>query len=252
MQRLPACIGQLVNLMAADFSNCDRLQQLPESLGNLRCLKHLNLRGCRQLKQLPDSIGKLGKLIFLKLRACDQLEELPATIGELVSLTYLDLCGCSKLAGLPAAASKLSSLGQLDLQDCSQLQYLPTSLWQLDSLLHVDLLGCNKLVTPKDEQGFLEFLEERTFKSLARWQDVQQCVQHLEDEGLQDEPRYQKVPAQDRCDLGGLHLLYMAQLTVHRFLHRRAEIAQKVTSRHARQQAAGMLLLLSKGRGGLS
>ncbi|ESQ56128.1 hypothetical protein EUTSA_v10024348mg [Eutrema salsugineum] len=62
IQEVPSWIGDKVNLLCLDMSECKRLHNLPHSLRNLKKLKLLYLRGCISITEIPQVAGEMRRL----------------------------------------------------------------------------------------------------------------------------------------------------------------------------------------------
>ncbi|CAE5964716.1 unnamed protein product [Arabidopsis arenosa] len=62
IEEVPSSIGDKLNLMSLDMSECQRLQNLPHTLSNLKNLKLLYLRGCTNITERPHVAGEMRRL----------------------------------------------------------------------------------------------------------------------------------------------------------------------------------------------
>ncbi|KAL1205613.1 Disease resistance protein Roq1 [Cardamine amara subsp. amara] len=62
IEEVPSAIGDKLNLIFLDMSECQRLRNLPPTLRNLKNLKLLYLRGCTNITELPQIAGEMRKL----------------------------------------------------------------------------------------------------------------------------------------------------------------------------------------------
>ncbi|MBD2449294.1 leucine-rich repeat domain-containing protein [Nostoc sp. FACHB-152] len=141
LTKLPAEIGQLVNLRSLDLSD-NQLSSLPGEIGQLVNLQSLDLSD-NQLSSLPGEIGQLVNLQSLDLRG-NQLSSLPGEIGQLVNLQSLDLMS-NQLSSLPGEFGQLTHLQKIYIQN-NQLSSLPGEIGQLVQLTELRVWG-NPLTT---------------------------------------------------------------------------------------------------------
>ncbi|XP_010472818.1 PREDICTED: protein SUPPRESSOR OF npr1-1, CONSTITUTIVE 1-like isoform X1 [Camelina sativa] len=62
IEEVPSSIGDKLNLISLDMSECQRLQNLPHTLSNLKNLKLLYLRGCTNITENPHVAGEMRRL----------------------------------------------------------------------------------------------------------------------------------------------------------------------------------------------
>ncbi|KFK42369.1 hypothetical protein AALP_AA2G246700 [Arabis alpina] len=62
IEEVPSTIGDKLNLVFLDMTDCQRLQNFPPALINLKKLKFLYLRGCTNITELPQIAGEMRKL----------------------------------------------------------------------------------------------------------------------------------------------------------------------------------------------
>ncbi|EOA33628.1 hypothetical protein CARUB_v10019790mg [Capsella rubella] len=62
IEEVPSTIGDMVNLIFLDLSECLRLKNLPHTLRNLKNLKLLYLRGCTNITERPHVAGEMRRL----------------------------------------------------------------------------------------------------------------------------------------------------------------------------------------------
>lgn len=62
IEEVPSTIGDKLNLVFLEMSECQRLQNLPPAMSNLKNLKYLYLRGCTNITELPQIAGEMKKL----------------------------------------------------------------------------------------------------------------------------------------------------------------------------------------------
>jgi leucine-rich repeat protein SHOC2 len=70
---LPDELGDLMNLVCLDLSNCHNLERLPNTVRNLQELKFLILDDCWSLKYLPSGVVDLTSLQVLHTAQCSSL-----------------------------------------------------------------------------------------------------------------------------------------------------------------------------------
>ncbi|CAH2079156.1 unnamed protein product [Thlaspi arvense] len=62
IEEVPSSIGENVNLLCLDMSECKKLRNLPDTLRNLKKLKLLYLRGCVNITKMPHVAGEIRRL----------------------------------------------------------------------------------------------------------------------------------------------------------------------------------------------
>lgn len=62
IEEVPSTIGDKLNLIFLDLSECLRLKNLPHTLSNLKKLKLLYLRGCTNITERPHVAGEMRRL----------------------------------------------------------------------------------------------------------------------------------------------------------------------------------------------
>ncbi|WP_197427296.1 leucine-rich repeat domain-containing protein [Bradyrhizobium retamae] len=80
LRRIPAALGELVDLSDFLYLHDNALKELPPSLGRLTRLRYLNISE-NEFESLPDAVTEMSGL--LELRVTDnRLTTLPATIFQ--------------------------------------------------------------------------------------------------------------------------------------------------------------------------
>ncbi|KAH8936848.1 hypothetical protein BDL97_17G106500 [Sphagnum fallax] len=74
-----------------------QFHSLPDELGDLINLVCLDLSNCHELETLPDTVHKFHKLKFLILDDCWGLKYLPSGVVDLISLQVLHTAHCGRL-----------------------------------------------------------------------------------------------------------------------------------------------------------
>ncbi|ESW30083.1 hypothetical protein PHAVU_002G123200 [Phaseolus vulgaris] len=137
--RIPATIGNLVNLTLLTMENNSLGGNIPTTFGKFQRLQKLNL-GANKLSGELRTIGNLTQLFHLEL-AYNLFEgNIPQSIGNCQRLQYLDLSHNNFTGTIPSDLFKLSSLTKLlDLSLNSLSGSVPEEVGSLKNLGSLDM-----------------------------------------------------------------------------------------------------------------
>ncbi|XP_015693347.1 leucine-rich repeat receptor protein kinase HPCA1-like [Oryza brachyantha] len=107
-------IGNLTELTVLDLSsNKDLGGKLPAAIGNLVQLKILALIGCSFSGNLPSELGNLSQLDFFALNSNQFTGIIPPSLGKLSEVTWLDLADNQLIGPIPNSRDHGTGFDQL-------------------------------------------------------------------------------------------------------------------------------------------
>ncbi|CAI0409829.1 unnamed protein product [Linum tenue] len=125
IQRLPASIELLTDLVLLDISNSKHLHFVSTNICKLKKLENLDLSGCIRLETFPEILEPMEKLGHLFLGGTS-ITELPSSaVYNLVNSTAVNLKNCRKLVRIPEDIQFFDNLTLIDIRDCERLVCLP-------------------------------------------------------------------------------------------------------------------------------
>uniref|UniRef100_A0ACD5Z0T5 Uncharacterized protein n=1 Tax=Avena sativa TaxID=4498 RepID=A0ACD5Z0T5_AVESA len=185
-------LGELVNLVYFDLSDCTGIATLPESFGDLVNLSHIDLSRCHRLSETLEVLRRFVKLVYLDLSFWSCFQGIEKCLGRLTNLEHLNLSNpcCylsqqhSHLQDIKNVMGKLTKLRYLNLSMClnhifyyhkskeDNLQYIGDCLGGLSSLEHLDLSHNTFLVDLPQILGDLNKLHTLNLSGCIRLKNV--------------------------------------------------------------------------------
>ena len=147
----PPSIGNLINIVNINISDCGLYGSLPSSLSNLQNLISIQIYDNNH--NLPDSLGldsqlsgiipvemgSLENLQYLRLDNNNLTGEIPAELAQLENLVYIILSGNQLSGEIPHSLMGLTSLTSLSLSKNQLSGIIPDNIIDLVNLEIIDL-----------------------------------------------------------------------------------------------------------------
>ncbi|XVF24098.1 hypothetical protein REPUB_Repub13aG0098100 [Reevesia pubescens] len=139
---IPPIIGTLQKLQMFDVRNNSLIGRIPPSFGNLTMLIKLYLSGNNFQGSIPPSLSKCKSLIALDLANNNLSGSIPPEVAGLSSLSIFLLLTSNRLTGvLPGEVGNLKNLGGLDVSQNMLSGVLPSTLGSCIRLEEIVLWG---------------------------------------------------------------------------------------------------------------